>query len=368
MSDWSSCKNILCIRADNMGDLLMSSPAIRALKDSFQCKITVLTSGNATAVANLIPQIDEVITFDLPWVKLNEYDKEDEVFHLIKTLESKQFDACVVFNVYSQNPLPAVMLAYMAKIPKRLAYCRENPYLMLTDWVPDREPFEFIRHQVSRDLVLVSNVGATTNDKLLSLKVGDASRENLRRQLLAAGIDGAKPIILLHPGVSDPKRKYPLDYWIQIAKTLCHDKRYQYLVTGSAAEKEEASIMEAATDGNVRSVAGLLELDVFAALIDLASLVISVNTGTVHLAAAIQTPVVVLYANSNPQHKPWMVDNRVLEYSIPEQLRSKNKVIEHVDQLLYLKNVPPPSPEQVVGSVKELLDFITARNSDNTSS
>jgi lipopolysaccharide heptosyltransferase II len=368
MSEWNTCKNILCIRADNMGDLLMSSPAIRALKESFKCKVTVLTSSNATPAAELITEIDEVITFDFPWVKLNEYTGNDEVSLLISVLESKQFDACVVFNVYSQNPLPAVMLAYMAKIPRRLAYCRENPYLLLTDWVPDREPYEFIRHQVSRDLVLVSNVGATTDNKHLSLQVEHASMESLQRQLLAAGVDNSKPIILLHPGVSEVKRKYPLEFWIQIAKTLCKDDRYQYLITGSALEEEEASIIESATDGQVRSVAGLFQLDVFAAMIASSALVISVNTGTVHLAAALQTPVVVLYANSNPQHKPWMVENMVLEYSIPDDLRSKNKVIEHVDQLLYLKRVPLPSPDEVVGAVKELLDSSMARNAESTSS
>ena len=60
-----------------MGDLLMSSPAIRALKESFDCKVTVLTSSMAYRVAELIPSIDQVIRYDLPWVKsghLNEAD------------------------------------------------------------------------------------------------------------------------------------------------------------------------------------------------------------------------------------------------------------------------------------------------------
>jgi hypothetical protein len=66
----------------------------------------------------------------------------------VRQISEKKFDAAVIFTVYSQNPLPTVMLAYLAGIPKRLAYCRENPYQLLTDWVPDQEPYTLIKHQV----------------------------------------------------------------------------------------------------------------------------------------------------------------------------------------------------------------------------
>lgn len=67
--DWSDCKNILCIRPDNMGDLLMSSPAIRALKETFESKITVLTSSMAKGISRLIKEIDEVIVYDFPGLR-----------------------------------------------------------------------------------------------------------------------------------------------------------------------------------------------------------------------------------------------------------------------------------------------------------
>mgnify|MGYP003350186482 CR=1 FL=1 len=63
--------------------------------------------------------------------------------------------AAVIFTVYSQNPLPAALFATWAGIPLRLAYCRENPYALLTDWVPEPEPESFIRHEVQRQIDLV---------------------------------------------------------------------------------------------------------------------------------------------------------------------------------------------------------------------
>ena len=148
MTHWKDCKNILCIRADNMGDLLMSSPAIRALKETFNCRITLLSSRMGNLIAPFINEIDETIVADLPWIKTTAPVNKDDIFSLIEKIQSYQFDAVVIFTVYSQNPLPAALLAYMAGIPKRLAYCRDNPYHLLTHWMVEKEPYTFIYHQV----------------------------------------------------------------------------------------------------------------------------------------------------------------------------------------------------------------------------
>src|SRR4051794_37673766 len=132
---WQHCKNILIIRADNMGDLIMSSPAIRALKETFQARITVLTSSMAAGIVPCLVDIDEAMVFDLPWVKASETADSTGVAALVDQLKHRNFDAAIIFTVFSQNPLPAAMIAYMADIPLRLAYCRENPYGLLTDWI-----------------------------------------------------------------------------------------------------------------------------------------------------------------------------------------------------------------------------------------
>lgn len=138
---WEDPKNILCIRLDNMGDLLMSSAAIQALKETFKCRITVLTSSMAGGIAKHMPCIDEVIVADVPWVKSESHERAAGYTQLVERIRRMNFDAAVVFTVFSQNPLPAVLLAYLAGIKYRLAYCRENPYDLLSHWVPDREPY-----------------------------------------------------------------------------------------------------------------------------------------------------------------------------------------------------------------------------------
>ena len=83
---------------------------------------------------------------------------------------------------------------------------------------------------------------------------------------------------------------------------------------------------------------------------------LSVNTGTVHIAAAAGTPVVVLYAQTNPQHTPWKVPCKVLQFPVAEELRSRNEVIKFVNEKLYQAPVEMPAPDDIVSAVKTLLD------------
>jgi ADP-heptose:LPS heptosyltransferase len=110
--NWQGCKNILCIRPDNMGDLIMSGPAIRALKESFGAKITMLTSSMAKGIVKHMPEIDDAIIFDMPWVKTDDNPDLESFDNIVDLIKQRQFDAAVIFTVYSQNPLPTAMLAY----------------------------------------------------------------------------------------------------------------------------------------------------------------------------------------------------------------------------------------------------------------
>lgn len=354
--NWKNCKKILVIRADNLGDLIMSTPAIRALKESFDAKVTVLTSSMAAGAAELIPEISEVITYNLPWVKTDNNFQTEEFFQIVSLLQEKRFDAAVIFTVYSQNPLPAAMLAYLANIPLRLAYCRENPYGLLTDWVPDKEPYSFIKHQVKRDLDLVASVGAHTANDQLSLTVDSGKKDRVNKILAQLGVQPNVLWLILHPGVSEEKRQYPLPLWVETGKQLIEKFGIQILLTGTSSEKTLTDAIQNAMGAGSFSTAGAFSLPEFVLLNRMAPLVISVNTGTIHIAAAVGTPVVVLYALTNPQHAPWKVRGKVLPFDVPERLQSKNEVIRYVHDHLFVQNVKMASPGEIVAATKAILE------------
>jgi lipopolysaccharide heptosyltransferase II len=337
-----------------MGDLLMSTPAIRALKESLHCNITVLTSSMAAGIAKSIPEIDEVIVCDLPWVRTSSA-AEFECYKIIDKIRQYQFDGAVVFSVYSQNPVPSIMLAYLAEIPLRLSYCRENPYALLTHWVPDREPYSFVQHQVRRDLNLVASMGATTDNEKLSLCFDQLLLPSLEKKLLAQGIAIDKPWMVLHPGVSEEKRMYPKEQWIRTAKMIRTATGFQLLFTGAASEAALTEMLADHSGSGCFSLAGKLSLQEFMLLVQQSPLIVSVNTGTIHIAAAAGTPVVALYALTNPQHSPWKTRGQVLLFDVPPGIRSKNEVIRFVSENLHPQNLPMVTPDEVVQAVKEVL-------------
>ncbi len=352
--NWTNCKNLLIIRPDNMGDLLMSSPAIRALKQAFDCKITVLTTPLASEAAVLVPEIDDTINVSLPWVKAGNTISPSDLLKLTDYIRLRKFDGCIIFTVYSQNPMPSAMLAWMAGIPRCLAYCRENPYELINYWVPDPEPYSHINHQVERDLELVKQIGVTTLNTSIELKIpanSVISAENKLKNFIAVNSD----FIVIHAGVSELKRAYPLKKWIELSKAIVEQFDIPILFTGAGSEKQLSEKLQKETGNKSFSVAGMFNISELASVIDKSRLLISVNTGPVHIAAGLRKPVIVFYATTNPQHKPWKTPGAVFEFSVNSELTSRNEVIKHVNNSLYKKHLPYPDVSQIIASVQSLL-------------
>lgn len=352
--EWEEAKNILCIRLDSLGDVLMTTPAIRALKETLpERKVTLLTSQSGARVAPLIPEVDETIVYDPPWMKASAPPTGSSLeFQMIEQLRRSQFDAAVIFTTFSQSPLPAALFTFMADIPLRLAHCRENPYYLLTHWVPETDHFgqADIRHEVRRQLDLVATVGSRTTNEHLSLQVPRASLENVHNLLRQICLDQNRPWIVIHPGASAPSRRYPPESYGRLAETLISKDGYQIVFTGTEPEIELIKIIHRGMRAESFSLAGQLDLGELSALISIAPLLITNNTGPIHIAAALGTPVVDLYALTNPQHTPWMVPHRTLYHDVPCKFCYKSICpMGHHDCLRLV------SPESVVAAALDLL-------------
>ena len=216
---WQNARNILCVRVDNLGDVLMTTPAIRALKTaSPHRRITLLTSQSGAEVARFIPDIDATIQYDAPWVKHGTPPNAARDLAMRETLADGAFDAAVIFTVYSQNPLPAAMLCHLAGIPLRLAHCRENPYQLLTDWVAESDPGDRARHEVQRQLDLVAAVGARISNSRMRFEVPPPAHSSVAKLLSKVGIKPASTVIAMHPGASAESRRYPPDQYSIVAR------------------------------------------------------------------------------------------------------------------------------------------------------
>ena len=314
---WQDAAEVLCVRLDGTGDVLMTTPALRALREATPGRrITLLASAAGAAAAQRVPEVDDVIVFGAPWMKAACMSPREELA-LAAKLAARRFDAAVIFTVYSQSALPAAHLCYLAQVPLRLAHCRENPYHLLTDWRPDPEPQSLVRHEVRRQLDLVASVGCRPRDERLSFAPSAGARRRVERMLAAGRVDRDRPLVVAHPGASAPSRRYPADRFAAALGLVSQKTDAEIVLTGDAAEAELVAGIRSALPGAAHSFAGRLDLDELGALLARADVVISNNTGPAHIAAAVGTPVVDLYALTNPQHTPWGVQHRVLYHDVP---------------------------------------------------
>lgn len=297
---------------------------MRALKGSSQSqrRITLLTSPGGAAIARLMPEVDDTIVHRASWMKASG-DAADATAdrELIEHLRRRRFDAAVIFCVYSQSPLPAALVCFLAEVPLRLAHCRENPYALLTDWVREVEPEHSVRHEVRRQLDLVASVGASVSDERLRVSVPACARARARDALHAAGIADHREWVVVHPGASAPSRRYPPELLAAACEILIAEHGLNVLLTGDTSELELVERVRGSLSqpsrARAHSVAGRLSLPELAAVLELAPVLVSGNSGPVHVAAAVGTPVVDLYALTNPQHQPWMVPSVVLSNDVP---------------------------------------------------
>ncbi len=315
---WQDARKLLCIRLDTMGDVLMSGPAMDALRHSLPgASLTLLTSLSGAAIARMMPQVDGVIVYEAPWMKATAPRASGAPdLEMAAALRRRRFDAAVIFTVYSQNPLPAAFLCHLAGIPLRLAHCRENPYQLLTSWVRETEPEGGVRHEVRRQLDLVKSVGCETPDERMRLCVPAAVRERVRLRLGRMGIGPGSRWVMVHPGATAASRRYPPEGFAEVARALV-ERGCRVVFTGVWQERELVESIRAAAGAGTVSLAGVLNLEELTALVSLAPLLVSNNTGPVHIAAALGTPVVDIYALTNPQHTPWMTPQRVLTHDVP---------------------------------------------------
>jgi lipopolysaccharide heptosyltransferase II len=354
---WRDARRILCVRLDNLGDVLMTTPALRALAETVPGRhVTLLASPAGAEAARHVGEIDDTIVYEAPWMKPERAASVADDRAMIETLASRRFDAAVIFTVYSQNPLPSAFLCHLAGIPLRLAHCRENPYHLLTTWIPETEPEGRLRHEVRRQLDLVEAVGARTRDSRLAFRVTPEERQSMLAKLRQGGVNPETPWIVLHPGASASSRRYPAERFAAAASELSRSTGTPIVVTGSGDEAPLVERICAAAGPRTRGFAGAFTLGELAAAIEGACVLISNNTGPVHISAAVGTPVVDLYALTNPQHTPWQVPSRVLYKDVSCRFCYKSTCPR--GHHLCLKGV---EVEQVVGAAQSLMRATAAQ-------
>jgi ADP-heptose:LPS heptosyltransferase len=352
---WRSVRKVLLVRLDNLGDVLLMTPAFHAVKAALpSASLSLLASPIGAQVGALDPDIDEVIVYQAPWMdpwqKLPQDSQREQ--RMIAEIKARGFDGAIIFSSYHQSSQPAAYLCYLADIPLRVAASIDGPGSLLT--TRHKHP-ERMMHEVERGLDLVGAIGMTTDEQDLVLSVPDIAVRMVDDLLLSHDIAGQHPLVVVHPGCSMPARTYPWEMYAEIINLLVARLGAFVCVTGAEDERElVARVLERVSPEYRRStlaLAGVLPFPALCGLIKRADLTITNNTGPMHISAAVKTPVVALFALTNPpeQWGPWHVAHRQLYHEVPCRI-CYQRVCPYQHECLGLV-----TPEMVLDAAAELL-------------
>jgi HAD superfamily hydrolase (TIGR01662 family) len=269
---------VLVVRSDSAGDVLLTGPAIRAVAAGAE-RVVLLCGPRGRAAAGLLPGVDEIIEWRLPWIDPRPGPVDaDDVAALTGRLAAAGVDEAVVFTSFHQSALPLALVLRMAGVARITAISEDYPGSLLD-----------VRHRVPDGLPEAERARSVAAAAGFALPPGDDGR-------LRVTVPGARgDYVVVHPGASVPARSCPPATMRGIVEALA-GAGHDVLVTGGPDERELA----AEVAGTVAADAGPTSLAELAGLLAGAACVVTGNTGPAHLAAAVGTPVVSLYAPTVP--------------------------------------------------------------------
>lgn len=300
---WENVRRLLAVRLDNIGDLVMLGPALRAIKRRLpHCHLTLMVTRAGHKVVPMLPWVDDVVLHRPVWQEI----AAGNGFHpgqdkrLAARLRACGFDAAVIFTSFSQSPYPPAYLSYLAGIPLRLGMSREFGGQVLTHWI--RPPADDL-HQTDRNLFLLQSAGLDADGRHLELRIPEADEEAADALLRRRGLEPREPFMALAPGASCAARRYDPSRFARAAELLGRETAMRQVVIGS---RQEAVLVEGFSNGSRRGRPALAlgtTIPVMAAIIRRAALLVANNSGPMHIADALGIPMVILYSGTEAREQ-----------------------------------------------------------------
>lgn len=310
-------RNILVIDFGQLGDVVLSLPALTAIRKRFpRARITVAVGKPGAEIIALSGLVDETLVVDR--VGLRDGFKPLSVlrvFKIVKDVREKKFDFVIDLHSLSETNL----LGFLSGAPKRLYSRRPGRSLdYLANFHP-RPPVETDhrqRHLIDRYLDVLIPLEIETSDRLPKLKTRSSDAAALERILMKAKADAGAPLVGLFPGAGHPSRRWPLEQFASLADFLVRNDQVRVLVFLGPEERAFAGDVRRQFPPSTIVLDQLTIPQLAAAQARLAAFV-SNDTGPMHIASAVGTPVVLLLDKRAPEsYLPQGDRHRVIYNSI----------------------------------------------------
>jgi len=293
-------RRALVVRLDGAGDVLLAGPAVRAV--AAHARVTMLCGPAGTAAAGLLPGVTDVLTWASPWVLADPPPVAPaDLDGLVARVAALGIDEAVVLTSFHQSPLPTALLLRLAGVTRITGASVDYAGALLDVRLRPGEDLPEDVPEPDRMLAIAAAAGHPAAD-------GDGLAVRPPPDVSAFVPDG--PYVVVHPGAAVPARRWPAQHAAHAVAALV-DRGWQVVVTGGPDERRLTAEVAGAAGTDL---GGRTDLAQLSGVLARASAVVVGNTGAAHLAAAVGTPVVSLFAPVVPavRWRPYRVPHLLL--------------------------------------------------------
>ncbi len=278
-------KKILVINVNWLGDVLFSTPALKALRqESPDAYIACLVVLRCEEVLKNNPVVNEIIVYD-------EYGRHRSIWNKLKFvrfLRKKKFD-----EVYILHPsLKRAMIGWLAGIPKRIGYDTKRRSFLLTHAVP--APEEKL-HKIDYFLCLLRNCGIQAKERICEFYISREDEKTAVDILKRENILENETFVIINPGGNWSLKRWPAEYFAQLADLLIEQRGVKVLIAGSRKDRMLAKKISSRMKNEPIILSGQMTLSQLAALMSSASCVVSADSGPMHISSAVGANTVAIF-------------------------------------------------------------------------
>jgi heptosyltransferase II len=290
-------KKILLARTDRIGDLIITTPAIKAVRNAYpDAHIAMIARPYAEEILRGSPYIDEIILYD----KYGKHKSAWATLGFALRLRKRGFDRAIIFHPTNRMHI----ISYIADIPRRIGY-DNNMGFLLTDRIKNTKHLG-LKHERDYALDMLKALGIDSDEKELFMPMD--SNDILRAEEIISynGIKKNEKFIVIHPGASCASKIWPSERFAKLADILMERHHVKIVIVGGIGEKDIfcADAVRRFMQNEAVSIAGKLNLRTLAALMKRSILFISNDSGPVHIAVAFGTPVIDIFGRAQPGLSP----------------------------------------------------------------
>jgi heptosyltransferase-2 len=288
-------RRILLVRTDRIGDVALSTPAIKAVWKHFPNSfLACMVQPYARDIVEGNPYLDEVIVFD----KKRDHGGIVGTYKFAQLVRSKKFDM-----VFILHPTARVhLITFLAGISQRIGYDKKMSFL-LTTRIPHTKQ-EGKKHEMEYTLDVLRSVGIEPDDKKLLMPTDVRVQGRVEELLAANGIDHGDVIIGIHPGASCPSKRWTPERFAELADTIMRRYKVKIIVVTGPTDVGFGNDVIALSHEHLVHFAGTLSVKELAMLLKRCVLFISNDSGPVHIAVAVETPVIALFGRNEQGLSP----------------------------------------------------------------